>query len=282
MSLLDTAAAYAAGENERLVGRALAGRRAEAVICTKFGWRLDDSGRPVGLDSSPDYVRQSCDASLRRLATDVIDLYIQHRVDPSTPIEDTIGALVRLQEQGKVRAIGLSEAAPATIARAHAVAPLAVVQTEYSLWSREAEQEILPLCQQLGIVFMAYSPLGRGFLAGAVRSQANLEEGDVRRGNPRFQEANLQHNLATLDHLAPILTRLGCTPSQLALAWILAQPWDILPIFSTRHVSHLVENLRAANMQLTDREVESIGSAFGTTSVWGERHPAEHMPTLGR
>lgn len=282
VSLLDTSDAYAAGANEALIGRAVAGRRDEAVIATKFGWVLDDAGIPVTLDSSPTHVRIACDASLKRLRTDYIDIYIQHRVDPSTPIEETMGELARLREEGKIRAIGLSEVGTATLARAHKAAPVAALQTEYSLWSRDPEADLLPLCEQFGITFIAYSPLGRGFLTGSVRNAGDLERTDFRRGQPRFQEENLRQNLAFVDRLAEVALGLGCTPSQLALAWILAQPWGIVPIPATRRNEHLIDNVKALDVRLSPADIETINSAIPVSLVRGARHPAEHMKTIDR
>jgi len=282
ITLLDTSDAYAAGENEILVGRAVAGRRDRVVIATKFGWVMDDSGVPTRLDSSPAHVRRACEASLERLQTDHIDIYIQHRVDPLTPIEETMGELLRLREEGKIRAMGLSEAGTATLTRAHGVAPLAALQTEYSLWSREPERELLPLCDRLGITFIAYSPLGRGFLTGRVRSAGDLGPSDFRRGQPRFQEENLRQNLALVDRLAELALGVGCTPAQLALAWVLAQPWEIVPIPATRRREHLVENVKALEVRLTAADLEAIDSVLSGSPVHGGRHPDEHMKTIGR
>jgi aryl-alcohol dehydrogenase-like predicted oxidoreductase len=280
VTLLDTSDAYAAGANEVLVGRAVAGRRDQAVIATKFGWVLNDAGVPVRLDSSPTHVRLACEASLTRLGTDRIDIYIQHRVDPATPIEETMGELERLREEGKIRAIGLSEAGTATLERAHKAASLAALQTEYSLWSRDPERDLLPLCQKLGVTFVAYSPLGRGFLTGSVRHAGALEPTDFRRSQPRFQEENLRQNLAFVDRLAEMALGLGCTPSQLALAWILAQPWGIVPIPATRRSEHLIDNVRALDVRLSPADLETINTAIPASDVHGARHPAEHMKTI--
>jgi len=282
MTLLDTSDAYGAGANEELIGRALAGRREQAVIATKFGWVLDDAGVPVKLNSSPAHIRKACEASLRRLRTDHIDIYIQHRVDPSTPIADTMGELARLREEGKVRAVGLSEAGTATLERAHDVMPLAALQTEYSLWSRDPERELLPLCHRLGITFIAYSPLGRGFLTGSVRKAGDLEPTDFRRGHPRFQDENLAHNVALVDRLAELADGLGCTASQLALAWIVAQPWGIVPIPATRSKEHLIANAKALDIPLGPADLKAINDAIPESSVHGARHPSEHMKTIDR
>ena len=280
VNLLDTSDAYAAGENERLVGRAVAGRRDRVVITTKFGWLLDASGKAVGRDSSPAHVREACEASLKRLGTDHIDLYLQHRVDPAVPIEATVGELMRLKDEGKIRAYGLSEAGPETLIRAHAIAPIAALQTEYSLWSRDPERKLMPLCQKLGITFIAYSPLGRGFLAGAVRSTSDLPPDDMRRTHPRFQEANLRRNLTLVERLQSLASERGCTAAQLALAWILAQPWGVVPIPATRRLQHIIDNVGALDIRLSAADLELVGSAVPETLVQGARHPAEHMKTI--
>lgn len=280
LNLLDTSDAYAAGENERLVGRAVADRRADAVIATKFGWVLDKSGKAVARDSSPAHVRDACEASLRRLQTGYIDIYIQHRVDPSIPIEETIGELVRLQDEGKIRAYGLSEAGVETVSRAHDVAPVATLQTEYSLWSRDSERELLPLCTRLGIKFMAYSPLGRGFLTGSVRETTDFAETDLRRTHPRFEDENLRRNLELVDRLQKLAEERGCTAAQLALAWVVARPWGIVPIFSTRRREHLVTNIGALDLELSQADLNLIGVTVSPDQVRGARHPAEHMKTI--
>lgn len=280
INLLDTSDAYAAGENERLVGRALAGIRDRVVLTTKFGWVLDDDGVPVRRDSSPARMRLACEASLRRLGTDHIDLYLQHRRDPDTPVEATVDELVRLRDEGKIRAYGFCEVGEATLLRAAQVAPVTALQTEYSLWSRDAEREVLPLCQRAGILFMAYSPLGRGFLTGSIRSTADLEATDFRRTHPRFQEDNLRANLAFVDHLKALAADRGCTAAQLALAWVLGQPWGIMPIVATRNADHLKDNIRALGIVLTASELSAISAAVPAESIRGERHPAEHMKTI--
>jgi aryl-alcohol dehydrogenase-like predicted oxidoreductase len=282
MNLLDTSDAYGGGENEVLVGAAVAGRRQRAFITTKFGWVLDRSGKAVRLDGSSTHVRRSCEASLKRLRTDYIDLYIAHRIDPSVPIEETVGELSRLMGEGKVRAIGLSEAGAATIERAQRAVSLGALQTEYSLWSREPEAELLPLCQRLGIAFIAYSPLGRGFLAGRVRAESDLEPGDFRRGHPRFQAANLSHNVALVQTLSELGAQLGHSPAQLALAWLLSRPGHVYAIPGTRRLEHLRENLEALSLRLTPAQLETIGQAVPPGLVHGERHPPEHMQTIGR
>jgi aryl-alcohol dehydrogenase-like predicted oxidoreductase len=280
-NLLDTSDAYAAGENERVVGRSLLGRRHDAIIATKFGWLLDASGRAVGLDSSPEHVRQACQASLERLSTDHIDVYLQHRVDPATPIEETVGELVRLRDEGKIRAFGLSEAGPATIRRATGVAPCAALETEYSLWSREPENELLPLCIELGVTFIAYSPLGRGFLAGAVREPDDLEPDDFRRSQPRFEADNLESNLTLLDSLIEVATGAGCSLAQLALAWVLAHPAGIVPIPATRHAEHVADNVRALEVRLDGSDLAAIAAILASAPIRGARHPEAHMRTIG-
>jgi aryl-alcohol dehydrogenase-like predicted oxidoreductase len=280
VNLFDTSDAYAAGENERLVGRALSGRRHEAVVVTKFGWVLDGSGRPLRRDGSPAHVRAACEASLRRLGTDRIDVYIQHRVDPSVPIEETMGELARLRDEGKILAAGLSEAALATIRRAKETFPIATLQTEYSLWSRDPETELLPACRDLDIAFMAYSPLGRGFLTGAIRSVSDLAEDDFRRGNPRFQAEALRSNAPLVDRLAELAFSLDSTPSQVALAWLLAQAGNVIPIPSTRSLDHLLENLKAMELQLSPANLKAAANAVAPELVRGDRHPAEHQSTL--
>ncbi|MEP7105808.1 MAG: aldo/keto reductase, partial [Chloroflexota bacterium] len=278
--LLDTADAYAAGRNEALLGRALRGRRHGALLATKFGWVLDESGRPQRLDSSPDHVRQACDASLHRLGTDHIDLYLQHRVDPGTPIEDTAGAVARLVEEGKVRHFGLSEAAPDTIRRAHRVHPVAALETEYSIWWREPEAELLPLCTELGIVYIAYSPLGRGLLTGIAKPASAMSADDLRRGHPRFADDHLAGNLALVARLAEVAASRGCGPGRLALAWLLAQPWQVVPIPGTRTIAHLEDNLLAREIELTPAELAAIDAAMPPGSGLGLRHPPAHQPTI--
>src|SRR5690242_7050849 len=250
VTFLDTADAYGPFKNEELVGRAIKGRRDEVVIATKFGNVRSEDGAFIGIDGSPDYVRKACEGSLRRLGVDHIDLYYQHRVDPSTPIEDTVGAMAELVRQGKVRYLGLSEAAPATVRRAHSVHPISALQTEYSLWIRDPEDEILPTVRELGIGFVAYSPLGRGFLTGRFRRPEDLPEGDFRRGHPRFAGENFQRNLDVVTRVHEIAEEKGCTPAQLALAWVLAQGEDIVPIPGTKRVGYLEDNLGALDVAL--------------------------------
>jgi aryl-alcohol dehydrogenase-like predicted oxidoreductase len=282
VNLLDTSDAYGAGENEQMVGEAIAGRRQRVYLTTKFGWVLDASGKPTHLDGSPAHVRQSCEASLRRLGTDYIDLYVAHRIDPNVRIEETVGEIKRLVKEGKVRAYGLSEAGVSTITRAQQVSPVAALQTEYSLWSRDPEVELLPLCARLGIAFVAYSPLGRGFLAGAVRNEADLRPDDFRRTHPRFQGANLDHNRELIAGLTQLAGQLGRTPAQLALAWLLSRPGNVYAIPATRSEAHLEDNLAASQMTLSAPQLDAIGSIVSPKHVHGARHPAEHMKTIGR
>jgi aryl-alcohol dehydrogenase-like predicted oxidoreductase len=251
ITLIDTAEAYGPYLNEELVGQAIAGRRDQVVLATKFGLISRRDGEQRGLDSRPENIRIAAEGSLRRLGTDHIDLYYQHRVDPGTPIEDTVGAMAELIEEGKVRHIGLSEAAPETIRRAHAVHPVTALQTEYSLWTRDPEAEILPLVRELGIGFVAYSPLGRGFLTGQIRSTDQLDASDFRASNPRFAQQNLQENLRIVAEVEAVAAEVGATPAQVALAWLLAQGDDIVPIPGTRRVSRLEENATAADLVLS-------------------------------
>lgn len=287
VNLLDTSDAYEAGRNEEMVGEALAGvtgLRARAYVTTKFGWVLGGDGRPVRLDGSAGHVRRACEASLHRLRCDHIDLYVAHRIDPAVPVEETVGELARLVAEGKVRQLGLSEAGPATLLRAHATHPIGALQTEYSLWSRDPEAALLPLCRELGIAFVAYSPLGRGFLAGRVRAEADLGPDDLRRAHPRFQAGNLDRNVALVDRLAAVTRAVGATPAQLALAWLLSRPEGVYAIPGTRRLEHVRENVEALTLaaRLTAAELEAVGRAVPPELVRGERHPAEHMRTVGR
>ena len=282
VNFFDTADAYGPGRNEELVGRALKDRRDRAVIATKFGNVRDDSGKFIGISGKPAYVRQACDASLRRLGIDTIDLYYQHRVDAETPIEDTVGAMAELVTAGKVRQIGLSEAAPATIRRAHKVHPIAALQTEYSLWSRDAAEEALGLCVELGITFVAYSPLGRGFLTGAIKSADDLAPDDWRRNHPRFQGDNLEKNLALVRALEKMAKAKGVTAAQLALAWVMAQGEHIVPIPGTRSVARLEENVAAVAIELTDDELEQLEAVIPPEAVSGARYGEAGMKTIQR
>jgi len=282
VTFLDTADMYGVGRNEELVGRAIRGRRAGVVLATKFGNMRGEDGSFRGVNGKPDYVRTACEASLKRLGVDVIDLYYQHRVDPQTPIEDTVGAMAELVRQGKVRYLGLSEAAPATIRRAHAVHPIAALQTEYSLWSRDPEDAILPTIRELGIGFVPYSPLGRGFLTGRIRSIDDLAPDDYRRNSPRFQGENFAKNLRLLDEVNAIAREKGCTASQLALAWVLAQGNDVVPIPGTKRRKYLEENVAAAGVRLTREELARIDRALPRGAAAGMRYPAQSMQALDR
>ncbi len=273
ITFLDTADMYGPFTNERLVGRAIADRRDQAVLATKFGNERTEDGGFVGINGRPEYVHAACDASLRRLGVDHIDLYYQHRVDKTVPIEETVGAMKELVEQGKVRHLGLSEAAPDTIRRAHAVHPIAALQTEYSLWTRDPEDEVLPTVRELGIGFVAYSPLGRGFLSGAITKPEDLEEGDFRRHNPRFQGENFDKNLQLVDRVREIAAEKDAEPSQLALAWLLAQGDDIVPIPGTKRVKYLEENAAAADLELTGDDLARIDEAAPAGATAGERYP---------
>ena len=277
IDFLDTADVYGPYTNERLVGRAIKGRRDRVILATKFGNLRDAQGQWVGVNGRPDYVKQACDASLKRLGTDHIDLYYQHRVDRTVPIEETVGAMGDLVRAGKVRKLGLSEAAPDTIRRAAHEFPIAALQTEYSLWTRDPEDEILPLCRELDIGFVAYSPLGRGFLTGRFRSIDDLPADDYRRNSPRFQGENFQRNLDLVAHVEAIARRKKCTPSQLALAWVLAQGEDIVPIPGTKHRSYLEENVRALEVELTPSDLEEIEEIAPKGVAEGERYGESSM-----
>jgi aryl-alcohol dehydrogenase-like predicted oxidoreductase len=272
---------YGPYENEKLLAKAFKGRRDEAVIATKFG-TLNHETNERQLDGSPANVRASVEGSLERLETDHIDLYYQHRMDPHVPIEDTVGALAELIAEGKIRGYGLSEAAPATIRRAHAVHPVTALQTEYSLWSREPDDEILPTIRELGIAFVAYSPLGRGFLTGAFKSLDDLPPDDYRRNAPRFQGENFARNVELVDKIKDIAAAKGCTPSQLALAWVLAQGPDIVPIPGTKRARYLDENLGALNVRLTAEELGQIDAILPAGAVSGERYHAQAMKAVNR
>ncbi|MET1083016.1 MAG: aldo/keto reductase [Burkholderiales bacterium] len=282
INFLDTADAYGSGRNEDLVGRAIRGQRDKVIVATKFGNVRNPDGTFKGVNGKPEYVRQCCDASLKRLGVEVIDLYYQHRVDPDTPIEDTVGAMAELVHQGKVRLLGLSEAAPATLRRAHAVHPIAALQTEYSLWSREPEVEILRTVRELGIGFVPYSPLGRGFLTGQIRSIEDLEPDDYRRNSPRFQGDNFQKNIALVGEIEAIASEKGCTPSQLALAWVLAQGDDIVPIPGTKRRKYLEENLRAMEVTLTAPDLARIDRVIPSGAASGERYAPHALRAVNR
>ncbi len=280
VDFLDTADMYGCGENEKLVGRAIKGRRDQVVLATKFGNVRDEQGRFLGVNGRPEYVRASCDASLQRLGVKQIDLYYQHRVDPDVPIEETVGAMSELVLAGKVRYLGLSEAAPATIRRAAQVHPISALQTEYSLWTRDVESEILATCRDLGIGFVPYSPLGRGFLTGKIQKIDDLEANDWRRNGPRFQEENFQRNLAIVHSLEAIAGRKKCTPSQLALAWVLAQGEDVVPIPGTKRRAYLEENMAALQIELTTGDLADFDQAAPVGGTAGARYPEWSMAAV--
>ena len=280
VNMIDTADMYGGGKNEELVGRALAGRRDRVVLATKFGNVRRPDGTP-DVNGRPEYVPQACDASLQRLGVEVIDLYYLHRVDPGVPIEDTVGAMARLVEQGKVRHLGLSEAAAATLRRAHAVHPIAALQTEYSLWTRDVEPEILPACRELGVGFVAYSPLGRGFLSGTITSTAVLAQDDRRRDHPRFAQENIERNLVLLETLRAFATAKDCTPAQVALAWLLHQGGDVVPIPGTKRRKYLEENVRALDVRLDEADLAKLDEAFAPGITAGDRYPAGQMKRVG-
>ncbi len=280
VDLFDTADMYGPFTNEKLVGRALKDRRDEVVLATKFGNERREDGSFVGINGRPEYVHKACDASLQRLGVDTIDLYYQHRVDPDVPIEDTIGAMKELVEAGKVRYLGMSEAAPATIRRAHEVHPISALQTEYSLWSREPEDEVLDTVRDLGIGFVAYSPLGRGFLTGRITTFEDLAEDDYRRNSPRFQGENFDRNLALVGRVREIANGRGVTPAQLALAWLLHRGRDIVPIPGTKHRARLEENVAAAELSLTEEEIDRLDSAVPMGAASGDRYPERAMAAL--
>jgi aryl-alcohol dehydrogenase-like predicted oxidoreductase len=282
VNFLDTADMYGCGENERLLGQALKGHRSQVMLATKFGNVRDEQGNFLGFNGRPEYVRQCCDASLLRLQVEVIDLYYQHRVDAQVPIEETVGAMSELIRAGKVRYLGLSEAAPATIRRAAKVHPIAALQTEYSLWSRDVETEILPVCRELGIGFVPYSPLGRGFLAAKIQKLEDLAADDWRRRSPRFQGENLQQNLNRLKRIEGLAQRKGCRPAQLALAWVLAQGQDVVPIPGTKRRSYLEENVAALQIELSAQDLAELDEAVPRGSTAGERYPAQGMAAVNR
>ena len=283
IDFLDTADMYGPHTNEMLVGKALAERRGQALVATKFGIvrnPADPSRR--GVSGRPEYVRSSCEGSLKRLGVETIDLYYQHRVDPSTPIEETVGAMAALVKEGKVRWIGLSEASPETLRRASRIHPIAAVQSEYSLFSRDVEAAVLPACRELGIGFVAYAPLGRGFLSGKYRSLADFPEGDYRRTAPRFQGENFAKNLALVAKVADLARRRKATPAQVALAWVLSRGRTIVPIFGTKSRDRLQENIDAADVALTKADLAELEAAFPPGVAAGERYPAAAMATIGR
>jgi len=283
VTFLDTADMYGYGRNEELVGRAIRGRRHEVFLATKFGiMRAENDPNVRGINGRPEYVRAACEASLRRLGVDVIDLYYQHRVDPATPIEETVGAMAGLVRAGKVRFIGLSEAGDAMLRRAHAVHPLTVLQSEYSLWTRDPEESVLAACRELGIGFVAYSPLGRGFLTGRIKRIEDFAPDDYRPHTPRFQGENFQRNLDLVRRIEQLAAQKGCRPSQLALAWVLAQGEDIVPIPGTKRRTFFNENLGALDLALTPAEVKQINDFFPPGVASGPRYPETMQKSLGR
>jgi aryl-alcohol dehydrogenase-like predicted oxidoreductase len=281
VDLLDTSDAYGAGRNEQLIAGAIAGRRQGLLVATKFGNIRGPKGERGGTNGRPEYVPLACEASLKRLGVDVIDLYYVHRIDPDVPIEDTVGAMARLVEQGKVRFLGLCEAGPDTIRRAHGVHPLAAVQMEYSLWTRDAEESILPVLRALGIALVAYSPLGRGFLTASFKRRDDLIPTDRRHAHPRFQEGNFEQNLALLRPLEQLAAEKGWTPSQVALAWLLAQGDDIVPIPGTKRRKYLEQNVAAVDLTLTAAEIDSLTAAFPPNAAAGLRYPEFQLRKLG-
>jgi aryl-alcohol dehydrogenase-like predicted oxidoreductase len=282
MTFLDTADIYGMGRNEELVGKAIRNRRDEVLIATKFGNVRKEDGTFVGVNGKPDYVRSACEASLRRLQVDMIDLYYQHRVDSNTPIEDTVGAMAELVKEGKVRYLGLSEAAPDTIRRAQKVHPIAALQTEYSLWSRDPEGELLNTVRELGIGFVAYSPLGRGFLTAKIASLADLADNDWRRSMPRFEQENFRRNIELVEKIKELAAKKGCSPAQLALAWLLAQGDDIVPIPGTKRRKYLEENIGALDVQLTPEELAEIDTTLPAGAAAGSRYSTPGMRTINR
>jgi aryl-alcohol dehydrogenase-like predicted oxidoreductase len=282
INFLDTADVYGPFTNERLVGRAIVGRRHEVVLATKFGNVRGENGAFLGINGSPDYVRRACDGSLQRLGVETIDLYYQHRVDTTVPIEDTVGAMAELKRAGKIRHLGLSEASIATIRRAHAVHPITALQTEYSLWTRDPEEGLLDVCRELGIGFVAYSPLGRGFLTGRYKTPDDFAADDWRRNNPRFQGDNFRRNLAIVDRVARVAARKGCTPAQLALAWVLARGDDIVPIPGSKRRERLEENAAAADIRLTPEDLQEIDALLPPGMAAGTRYPEVGMRAVNR
>ncbi|HVF28141.1 MAG TPA: aldo/keto reductase [Pyrinomonadaceae bacterium] len=282
VTFLDTADMYGPFKNEELVGRAIKGRRGEVVLATKFGNVRGEDGQFLGINGRPEYVRRACEASLRRLGVDTIDLYYQHRVDPNTPIEDTVGEMSRLVEEGKVRYLGLSEAAIETVRRAQGVHPIAALQTEYSLWSRDPEDGLLDVCREQGVGFVAYSPLGRGFLTGQIKSFDDLAPDDYRRNSPRFQGENFGKNLELVSRIEQIAAKRGCTAAQLALAWVLARGEEIVPIPGTKRRKYLEENVAAVEVEITPEELERINEVAPKGAAAGTRYPEASMSAVNR
>ncbi|QQE79911.1 aldo/keto reductase [Alicyclobacillus sp. SO9] len=282
VTFFDTADMYGVGRNEELVGKALRDRRDEVVLATKFGNVRSEDGKFLGINGRPDYVKAACDASLKRLGVDYIDLYYQHRVDPDVPIEETVGAMADLVKEGKVRYLGLSEAAPATIRKAHETHPISALQTEYSLWSRDVEDEILPAVRELGIGFVPYSPLGRGFLTGQLKKFEDLPEDDYRRFSPRFQGENFDKNLLLVEKIEELSKAKGCSPAQLALAWLVAQGKDIVPIPGTKRRKYLEENVESLRVKLTEGELAQIDAIAPKGVAAGLRYPEQAMKAVNR
>ena len=282
VNFLDTADMYGCGRNEELVGRAIADRRGQVVLATKFGNVRGSNGEFLGVNGRPEYVREACEASLRRLGVEVIDLYYQHRVDPAVPIEETVGAMSDLVAEGKVRYLGLSEAAPGTLRRACAVHPVVALQTEYSLWTRDPEDGVLDACRDLGVAFVAYSPLGRGFLTGRFRSAGDFDAGDFRQNHPRFAGDNFAANQKLADVVTDFAKRKGCTPAQVALAWVLAQGDDIVPIPGTKRLQYLEDNLGALEIDLSGRECRELEQALPLGAAAGERYAPQAMKAIDR
>jgi len=282
VTFLDTADMYGVGRNEELVGRAISDRRDKVFLATKFGNVRGPAGEFLGVKGDPEYVRSACEASLRRLGVEVIDLYYQHRVDPNVPIEDTVGAMARLKEEGKIRFLGLSEAAPRTIRRAQAVYPITAVQTELSLWSRDAEAEVLPTVRELGIGYVAYSPLGRGFLTGQFKSPDDFPDDDFRKFHPRFQGENFEKNIQLVREVEAMAREKGCTTAQLALAWVLAQGDDVVPIPGTKRVRYLDENIGALDIDLSPEDLDRLDRILPPGAAAGERYHSRGMETVNR
>lgn len=280
VTLLDTGDSYGAGHNESLIGRAVSGLRDRVVLATKFGPVLDHQGAIIGVNGRPEFVIEACERSLKSLGVETIDLYFLHRIDPSVPIEETVGAMARLVESGKVRFLGLSEAGPATIRRAHVVHPISALQTEYSLWWRRPEEELLPLCRELGIGYVAYAPLGRGLLAGEIRDQHQLGEGDSRREHPRFKETNLTLNLERVGRVGRLAHRVGCNAAQLCLAWLLSKGSDIIPIPGTKRFEHLEANVDAVDIELTLSDIAELEAIFPIGAGAGLRYPGSALQRL--
>ena len=280
INFLDTADMYGVGDNEELVGKAIKDRRDEVILATKFGNVRGDDGSFLGVNGKPEYVKEACEASLKRLGVDTIDLYYQHRVDQDTPIEETVGAMAELVDEGKVRYLGLSEASPENIRRANKVHPITALQTEYSLWSRDVEGKILPTCEDLGISFVAYSPLGRGFLTGKYQSPDDFDEDDYRQYSPRFQGENFQKNLDLVNHIEELADEKGCTPAQLALAWLLAREDYIVPIPGTKHRKYVEQNAKAVDIELTDEELKKIDEIAPKGVAAGMRYPEQSMKSI--